>query len=121
MPDGTMMLTSPMTHFEVRLSPADASAVASMAAGRGATSEEWIANLIRAHVTRKPQWFADDVTGFHSVASALRQIAEINKPVRGKPTEIGSVVLSRVLDAVIMRLDRSDDACLGYWGVSRTN
>lgn len=120
MPDGTIMTAHPQTRFEVRLSPSEALALAQIASGCGVTADEWIQKLVRANVMRQPQWFVDDVCGFRDVASALRQMMEINREPGQGTCAIGSLVLSKVVDSVIDRLDRSDDLNLVYWGATGT-
>ena len=120
MPDGMATVTGLQTRFEVDLSVSEAHMLARLAEDRRVTPTDWLNKCVHANITRMPVWFQDDVCGFDAVASALRQIAELNTDPNEPASAIRSTVLMGVVDKVIARLDKSDDLCMNYWCAPHT-
>lgn len=103
-----------MLNVVLRLPGDEALGLRAAADQMGMAPDEWLRCLLRAHLTRGPQWSSEDLEGMTDAANAIRQIANLASG-EGGVRHAGDALASQVMEAFLSRVSQEADRRRAYW------
>ncbi|PYE18414.1 hypothetical protein C7410_122116 [Paraburkholderia silvatlantica] len=103
---GRPVVGEPRARIEIRLTASELAAVGERATASGLSGNRWVVSLVRAHLTREPQFGEHEM---RALSESSQQLAAINR-LLGQMVRSGAiepVVMERMMDWADMR-DRID-------------